>query len=82
MFLGAYMFQPNAFSRYLAFSAVAAIVAWAMLVPAWISPAIFVWIMLAVLTTGAAALVVRRGRFPRSVAQVLYVVEHPPERQS
>jgi hypothetical protein len=76
------MFQRNASSRYLEFSAVAAIAAWAMLVPAWISPAIFVWIMLAVLTTGAAALVVRSGRFPHSVAQVLCDVEHPPERQS
>jgi hypothetical protein len=77
------MFQRNAFSSwYLAPAAAVAIVAWTMLVPAWISPAIFVWIMLALLTTGAAALVVRRGRFPRTVAQVLYDVEDQSKGQS
>jgi hypothetical protein len=76
------MFQRNAFSWILASSAVAAIAVWTMLVPAWMSPSAFVWILLAALTTGAAAFVVRRGRSPRTVAQVLYDVEHQAKGQS
>ncbi len=55
-----------------------AVAAWLWLVPDMISPQTFAWIaLLAVATTTAAVWTIVGARSTRSIAHVLYDVEHP-----